>query len=61
MLSCSVVSNSLPPLDCSTPDSTVHGISEAKILEWVASLVSPALPADSSPAEPLEKPSLIYI
>ena len=33
------------PLDCSTPDSTVHGIFEAKILEWIVSLVSPALPA----------------
>ena len=24
------------PLDCSPPDSSVHGISQARILEWVA-------------------------
>ena len=24
------------PLDCSTPDSSVHGILLARILEWVA-------------------------
>ena len=31
---CSVVSNSATP-DCSPPGSSVHGISQAKILEWV--------------------------
>ena len=24
------------PMDCSLPDSTVHGIFQARILEWVA-------------------------
>ncbi|KAM7226499.1 hypothetical protein CapIbe_022644, partial [Capra ibex] len=24
------------PMDCSPPDSSVHGISQARILEWVA-------------------------
>ena len=24
------------PLDCSPPSSSVHGISQSKILEWVA-------------------------
>ena len=24
------------PMDCSLPDSSVHGISQARILEWVA-------------------------
>ena len=24
------------PMDCGPPDSSVHGISQAKILEWVA-------------------------
>ena len=24
------------PVDCSPPDSSVHGISQARILEWVA-------------------------
>ena len=32
----SVVSNSLWPMNCSLPDSSVHGILQARILEWVA-------------------------
>ena len=28
--------SSLPPLDCSPPGSSVHGILQARILEWVA-------------------------
>ena len=36
ILICSVVSNSGTPMDCSPPDSSVHGISQARILEWVA-------------------------
>ena len=24
------------PIDCSLPDSSIHGISQARILEWVA-------------------------
>ena len=35
-VSCSVVSNSLQPRDCSPPGSSVHGILQARILEWVA-------------------------
>ena len=31
----SVMSDSLWPLDCTLPDSSVHGISQARILEWV--------------------------
>jgi len=31
-----VVSNSLRPVDCSPPSSSVHGILQARILEWVA-------------------------
>ena len=31
-----VLSNSCDPMDCSLPDSSVHGISQARILEWVA-------------------------
>ena len=34
--SLSVVSNSLWPLDCSPPSSSVHMILQARILEWVA-------------------------
>ena len=33
---CSVMSNSLHPLDCSPPDSSVHRISQARIVEWVS-------------------------
>ena len=36
VLSHSVVSDSLQPLDCSLPDSSVHGIFQARILECVA-------------------------
>ena len=32
----SVVSNPLRPMDCSPPSSSVHGILQARILEWVA-------------------------
>ena len=35
-VSCPVVYNSLQPMDCSPPGSSVHGILQAKILEWVA-------------------------
>ena len=28
--------NSYVPMDCSPPNSSVHGISQARILEWVA-------------------------
>ena len=59
------------PMDCSPPGSSVHGILQARILEWVASPppgdlntgikpmspVSPALQADSLPTEPPGKPS----
>ena len=35
-VSCSVTYNSLRPMDCSLPGSSVHGIFQARILEWVA-------------------------
>ena len=34
--SCSVVSDSSDPMDCSLPGSSVHGIFQAKVLEWGA-------------------------
>ena len=61
------------PMDCSPPDSSVHGNSQMKILEWVAHSFSedlpdpgiepgfPALQADSLPREPPEKPFGIQI
>ena len=70
---CVCLSQSCPtlcdPKDCKLPGSSVHGILQARILEWVAisssgeiflihgikpmSPVSPALQADSLPAEPI--------
>ena len=55
-------------MDCSPPGSSVHGVLQARILEWVASPSpgdlphpviehgSPALQADSLPFAPLGKP-----
>jgi len=37
---CSVISDCLRPIDCSPPCSSVHGISLARILQWVASSCS---------------------
>ena len=34
--SCQVASNSCNPMDCSLPGSSVHGILQARTLEWVA-------------------------
>ena len=34
-VSCSVVSDSVTPMDCSLLGSSVHGILQARILEWV--------------------------
>ena len=36
VLSHSIVFNSCNPMDCSPPGSSVRGISQARILEWVA-------------------------
>ena len=59
-------------IDCSLPGSSVCGILQAKILEWVAfpsprnllnsgiEATSPALQADSLPSEPQEKPLYVY-
>ena len=56
------------PMDCSPPGSSVHGILQARILEWVTVLFSrrsspprdqtrsPTLQADSLPAELQGKP-----
>ena len=56
------------PMDGSTPGSSVQGILQARILEWVAMPSSRDLPdpgikpeshelqVDSLPSEPLEKP-----
>ena len=36
MPSCSVMSDSCDPVDCSLPGSSVRGILQVRILEWVA-------------------------
>ena len=36
IVSHSVMSHSLQPMDCSLPGFSVHGISQARILKWVA-------------------------
>ena len=48
------------PMDYSLSGSSVHGISQARILEWVTipfsrGSWSPALQVDSLPSEPPEK------
>ena len=57
------------PMDCSSPGSSVHGVLQARILEWVVMAFSrdlpnpgieprsPTLQADSLPIEPPGKPS----
>ena len=40
----SVVSDSLWPMDCSLPGSSVHGIFQTKVLEWVTISFSRDLP-----------------
>ena len=58
------------PMDCSLPDSPLHGIFQARVLEWVVfpspgnlphldpgiEPRSPTLQADALPSEPLGKP-----
>ena len=39
-VSCSVVSDSLQPIDCSPPGPSVHRILQARTLEWVATFFS---------------------
>ena len=58
------------PMDCSLPGSSVHGILQARILEWGAISFSrgssqprdrtwsPALEADTLTSEPPGKPSI---
>ena len=72
-VSLSVMSNSLQFHDCSLPSSYVHGILQARILEWVAipfsrgtsqprdRTQSPILQADSLPSEPRGKPHVVEV
>ena len=73
---CSVLSDFCDPVDYSPPGSSVHGISQAIKLEWVAisllrdipdpgiepmSPMSPALQADSLLVEPTGKTIYMYL
>ena len=40
LLSRSFVSDSSDPMDCSLPGSSIHGIFQARVLEWVAIVFS---------------------
>ena len=60
------------PVDCSLPGSSVHGILQSRILEWVAISFSrdlpnpgiepgsPALQADALPSEPHFANTLVF-
>ena len=67
------VSCSVKSMDWSLPGSSVHGILQARVLEWVAipfsrgssshrhrTWVSPAVQADSLPSEPPGKPHYFH-
>ena len=59
-------------MDCSLTGSSIHGILQARVLEWGAIAFSgdlpdpgtepgsPTLQADALPSEPPEKPSAFY-
>ena len=61
------------PMDCSLPGSSVHGIFQARVLEWIAISFSrgssnpgietgaSALEADTLPSEPPGKSSIMYV
>ena len=51
------------PLDCSLPESSVHGIPQARILEWVAfpfsrNLPNPGIKPGSSVLQAVSSPSI---
>ena len=56
--SCPILCN---PIDCSPPGSSIHGISQARILEWVAVPFSSgsSQPRDRTWASPLQADSLL--
>ena len=53
--SCPILCN---PMDCSLPGSSVHGISQARILEWVAISFSRDLPDPEIEPMSLMSPAL---
>ena len=55
-LSCSVMSNSLGPHEPSPPSSSVHGIFQTRILEWI--VISFSISFLPYPGIELESPAL---
>ena len=55
VLSHLVISSSLRPMDCSPPGSSVHGIVQARILEWVA------VPFSRGPSQPRDGTCVSYV
>ena len=55
VLSHSVVSGSCNPMDCNPPGSSVHGILQARILEWVA------IPSSGGSAQPRDQTQVSLI
>ena len=55
------MSDSLDPMDCSLPGSSVHGILQARILEWVAVPSSRDLPKAGIEPKSLTSPALAGI
>ena len=53
----SVTSDSLWPMDCSPPSSSVHGILQERILEWLISLLQEIFPPGIEPTS-LMSPAL---
>ena len=53
-ISCSVLSGSLQLMDCSPSGSCVHGILQARILEWVAT------PFSRGSSQPKDQTSLLH-
>ena len=58
MIGVPVVSDSYDPMDCSPPGSSVHGITQATILEWVAISSSRDLRDPGIELESLTSPAL---
>ena len=55
MLSSSVLSDSWRLMDCSSPGSSVHGILQARILEWVA------MPSSRGSSQPTDQTGIFCI
>ena len=54
-LSCSVVSDSLNPMDCSLPGASVRGVLQARVLEWIA------IPASRESSRPKDRTQISRI